>query len=169
LGINQYEFVSLEHPLFKKGCGGSILIKGIPSGVLLGEIEGKILSNYDINQEVFFAQVCVERLFPFVNLKRRFLPFSAYPAIYRDISLVLKEGTPSLEAVKIIREIAKSYLDNVQLIDCYQGDQIPEGFKGLTFRVGYRRLDQTLRDEEIDKIQEKITLELEKRLAVKIR
>ena len=69
----------------------------------------------------------------------------------------------SLEAGKLAEEIRASqepYIDEVILFDLYQGTSIPEGKKGVSYRIRYRADDRTLTDEEVNQYHEKVTARL---------
>ena len=92
-----------------------------------------------------------------------------HPSIKRDISLLLRKDTSSQDVAQIIKKEAGSYLKDITLADFYQGQQIPSNFKSLTYSLEYQAQDRTLKDEEINQIQERIIQALEGQLEVKVR
>ena len=73
-----------------------------------------------------------------------------YPAIYRDVSLLVPKGTPAAAVEAEIRRLAGDFLWDVRLFDVYEGESIPEGHRSLAFSVAYRSAERTLSDEEIE-------------------
>jgi phenylalanyl-tRNA synthetase beta chain len=83
--------------------------------------------------------------------------------------LLINKDTSSEDAIQIIKKEAGIYLKNITLADFYYGQQIPSNFKSLTYSLEYQAQDRTLKDEEINQIQEKIIRALEGQLEVKVR
>jgi len=136
----------------------------------LGEASRQVLDNWEIKKDkIFIAQVRLDSLGEFVNLERRFKPLALYPSIKRDISLLINKDTSSEDAIQIIKKEAGIYLKNITLADFYYGQQIPSNFKSLTYSLEYQAEDRTLKDDEINQIQEKIIRALEAQLEVKVR
>jgi len=96
--------------------------------------------------------------------ERIYLPPSKYPAIIRDIALLVDPGTKIIEVLNLIHAAGGPLIKDIDLFDMYEGEEIPEGKKSLAFHIIYQSNDRTLTDKEINKLQEKIikTLEEEK-------
>ena len=81
-------------------------------------------------------------------------PVSRFPAIIRDMALVVDAAVPQRQIADIIGGFP--LVDQVTLFDVYSGEQLPAGRKSLAYRVGYQSPDHTLTDGEVDKVQKKI-------------
>lgn len=117
----------------------------------LEKIERPVLDELNIkNKDVFVAEISLERLLLQVNLNKKFSHLPVYPGIFRDISLILKDGVPVGDLLKAIKEAGRPLLEEARVTDCYKGKQIPAGFKGLTISCLYRSSERTLTENEIN-------------------
>ena len=91
-----------------------------------------------------------------------------FPALRRDLAIVVKEKIP---AEKVKQEILKGgkWLEKVEIFDLYRGKGVPKGHKSLAFSLVFRAPDRTLRDEEVDHLQERIVNLLKEKLGVTLR
>lgn len=138
-------------------------------GTLL-KLEKNILDRLDIkNKEVVAAEISLGRLFPKVNLKKKFMPLPMYPGISRDISFVIKEGTKLEDIFKAIKENASLLLEQINVVDVYQGKQIPAGLKALTVSILYRSGERTLTEEEVNPIHVLVAKTLIEKFGAQIR
>ena len=86
--------------------------------------------------------------------KRRpsFTEIPAYPAVYRDISLLVPCAIPVSTVMEQIRASAAELLWDLRIFDVYQGKGIPEGMRSLAFSLSYRNAKRTLTEEESDEV-----------------
>jgi phenylalanyl-tRNA synthetase beta chain len=163
LAIKDYRFKiggnsEIEICLFKEKIG---IIRPLPENVL---------DRLDIkNKEVWIAELWLEKLLTYVNLKKQFTSLPLYPAISRDISLILKEDILAEDVLAAIRERGAPLLKEVKIIDYYKGKQIAPGFKGLTISCLYRCDTRTLTEAEIEPLQGDISSLLVNRFTAQIR
>ncbi len=128
------------------------------------------LEKFEIkNKDVFVLELSLDKLFPRVNLGKTLVPLPIYPAISRDISLVLKEEVKVEDILQAIREKAGPLLKEVKIIDYYKGKQIPAGFKSLTISCLYRRDERTLTEMEVNPMQASVVNALLEKFGAKIR
>ena len=147
----------------------NIMINQKPAGFML-ELSPQILGAFDIkNRQVVLAQVNLEMLLDGLNLERKFLDISKYPAITRDISFVINEDIPVEGVLMAIEAKGAPLLDQVKIVDYYQGKQIPDGSRGLTISCVYRLDNRTLTEEEISPLHNDICSLLEERFGIKLR
>ena len=103
------------------------------------------------------------------DLKKHFVPLPKYPAIARDISMVVKENISVAEILQAIQKNAGMLLKELGVIDFYKGKQIPAGFKGLTISCSYRAEDRTLTEAEISPLHESVAVLLREAFGAQIR
>lgn len=169
VGISDYSFISKQISCFKEGSAVALYVQDKEIG-LFGEISGDVLYNWEVKKDnIFAAQLNIDRLCEFVKLEKRFKPLALHPSIKRDISFLINQDTSSGDIIQIIKKEAGAFLKDVKLIDYYQGQQIPSNFKSLTYSLEYQAQDRTLKDEEINQIQEKVIQSLESQLEIKVR
>ena len=123
----------------------------------LGEVDREICEKFDIEKNIFYGELYISKLFREAKfLEKKYIPLSKYPSITRDISVVLGMEIPSSEVIDTIMETGGTLVKNVTLTDCYSGKQIPEGKRGLLYRIEYRSEEKTLEDTEIDRLHAEI-------------
>ena len=79
-----------------------------------------------------------------------------YPAIHRDLAIVVSKNVLASNIEKLIRSAGGDLLEKVELFDIYEGSQIPEGHRSLAYSLSYRAADRTLKDEDINPIHDRI-------------
>ena len=146
------ERISYLHP----GRSAKLSFKGQVLG-FLGEIHPEILTRYDIPEKAYLFEIDFEGMIRHVKEEKRFQPLPRFPAVYRDLSLVVDCMLETASLVEAIRGSQDPYLDEVTLFDVYQGIPIQEGKKGASFRIRYQANDRTLTDEEVNQHHEAIT------------
>jgi len=163
LGVRGFDFSRQEdHKI-------NIIINQKQVGFML-DLTPQILGAFDIkNRQVVLAQVNLEKLFGGINLGKKFLDIPKYPAITRDISFTINEDIPVQGLLVAIEAKGAPLLDQVKIVDYYQGKQIPVGFKGLTISCIYRLDSRTLTEEEIAPLHNDICSLLEERFGIKLR
>jgi phenylalanyl-tRNA synthetase beta chain len=91
----------------------------------------------------------------------RYSPLPRYPAVFRDMAVVVQESVPAAEVEGIIRRTGGARVETVHAFDVYRGEPIPKGKKSLAFSIQYRSADRTLTDEEVAAIHGKIVQTVE--------
>jgi len=92
-----------------------------------------------------------------------------FPAITRDIALVVTSDVQAGDLLEVIRENGGTLLKDVRLFDLYTGDRLEAGKKSLAYSLTYLDPERTLTDEEVTKVHQKILSELETRLGAVLR
>ncbi len=86
----------------------------------------------------------------------RVAPIPRFPAIQRDLALVVAKDIPAATVVARIRELGGEILQRVEIFDVYTGKPIPEERKSLAFSLRYQSLERTLTDEEVNSLNARI-------------
>ena len=152
-----YRFEPAEYPFFR--IGARILSGGREIG-FIGEIKRSIARLYDIKQTVYAASLSLEG-----RPESALRDIPRFPPVFRDVSFIAKSDVPYSEIEKIVSEIAGNipYLDEVVLIDRYEGEPIGEGFVSYTFRLKFVSHEKSLTDEEVAEAFEKFVEALKSR------
>lgn len=167
LGIADYQVKVGERDSFHPGKT-ALFIKDGDVLAVAGEIHPKVLNAFEIPKKVYAFEIPVDMLDKhavFVN-KHQSLP--KFPAVTRDLAVVLPETTPAAEVATAITESAGSLLIGIKLFDVYTGEQLAAGMKSLAFALTFRA-DRTLTDEDVDVSVKAIIANLETALSAKIR
>jgi phenylalanyl-tRNA synthetase beta chain len=145
---------SLLHPQ----RGGRVLLDETPIG-FVGELALGIRNAFPGTPRVIVFELDLEALHRHAAALPRFSPFSRFPASKRDLSLLAPVDLAEASIRKAL--CSEDAVEHVLLYDLYQGEQVPSGFKSLTYEVSLRAPDRTFTDDEVAEILSRI----EKRLA----
>ncbi len=144
-------------------------VKGQPIG-WFGELHPQLVEQYELSGRVLVFEFELQPLSDaYRDYSVRYRPFSMFPAMTRDLALLMPEGVPAKKVESVIRNESGELLENMDMFDYYCGKQIKEGFVSAGFRMTYRSVDGTLKDEEVDQLIEKILKKLNKELDVTLR
>jgi len=135
----------------------------------LGEVHPQVCLNYEIGITAYIAVLCVEVLSQLYVPRRSFVLPSIFPAMTRDLALVVPEGVTSAEVEAAIRERGGLLLTEVKLFDIYQGPQIEAGHKSMAYSLKFRAKDRTLTDKEAQKPLRAIVDNLQRKLNAQVR
>ncbi|HPC74336.1 MAG TPA: hypothetical protein PK120_07400, partial [Syntrophales bacterium] len=134
-------------------CG--IRIRGRDAGCL-GEVHPDVLGRLDLSRRVTVFDLSVDVLLGAYSRKVRYREFSRFPAITRDVALLVRKDLDARGILEILRENREELLENVDIFDVYSGKGVPEDMKSLGLRMTYRSAMRTLTDEEISPIHSRI-------------
>ena len=106
----------------------------------------------------------------FKDINSKYKEVSKYPAISRDISFVIAKDVNLNNYYEIVRDFAENLIEEVKLIDSYEDEKkFGRDKKSYTFRIVYRSPERTLKNEEVNEIQEKIREKTEQDLSAVLR
>lgn len=135
----------------------------------LGRLHPAVARKLDLRDGVFLAELDVDQMLARRNANPGFKPLPAYPAVQRDVALILDEGVSHDDVLRVIRQAKPENLESVELFDVFRGRNIPEGRKSVAYAITYRHGERTLKDAEVTAAQEKIVTRLKSELAATIR
>lgn len=128
---------------------------------IIGEVHPRVLEAFGIKSVAGVVELSFAKLYEAVASERRYKEISKYPAIIRDIALLVPLDTRVVEVEDVIENTGGELLQKTDLIDLYEGAELPDGKKNFAFRLVFQSFDRTLTDEEVHVIVEKITKTLE--------
>lgn len=168
LGITNYDFDRANDPSFHPGRSARLTVNGKIIGTL-GEIHPDVLENYGINTRAYVGIIELEDLVNNVNMVNKYKELPRYPAIDRDIAMVVKDEVTVKEIENIIKTVSGKLLENLKLFDVYKGDQISKGLKSVAYSMTFRAADKTLTDDEVNSVFNNIMHELKNKLDATLR
>ncbi len=121
----------------------------------LGKLDNAMKEAFALKEDMYFAQIDVAVLSR-LKKEKKFVPFGRYPSAVRDISLALSDRERFGAVEKLIREKTEGYLGRIEVIDVYEGENLPRGHTGLTVRVHYQSHQKTLTSQEVDRTHESL-------------
>ena len=137
-----------------------------------GELSKRVAERFKLRQPVFLAEM---ELAPFyagfeaARAARRYRPISRFPAVERDFSLVLREGTPFAAVREAISALNIPELVSIEARDLFRGKHIPTGYFSLLVSVTFQSLETTLTEAQVNESSARIVATLGKRLGATLR
>lgn len=136
----------------------------------LGIVNKKLRELVDVDMEVYFAELSWTQLMKEVKkAKVSFTEISKFPAVKRDLALLLDKGVSFVEVEKIAKDSERKLLREVVLFDVYEGKNLPAGKKSYAVSFFLQDEGKTLTDKQIDAIMKKIQTNLEQKLGAQLR
>ncbi len=143
-----------------------IITDGDRIGVL-GVLHPRVAQAFELSGTVCLIEIDLERLLTRPIGEKRYTPIYRFPAVSRDIALVMDEHTSYRQVESIIRNFP--LVTEVTLFDLYTGEQIPQGKKSFAIRIVYQSPEHTLTDEEVNQVQQKMLDKLNQELGADLR
>ncbi|MCR1935362.1 phenylalanine--tRNA ligase subunit beta [Clostridium tepidum] len=169
LGVNNWKLKRQEENYtFHPGRTAELYIKKDYVGIL-GEIHPDVQDNYDIEERCYVAELNLDVLYKYANVKRKYKELPKFPAVTRDIAVIVDDTVLVQEIENIIKNCGGNILESIHLFDVYKGKQIPEGKKSIAYSIVYRNSQRTLKDSEVNKVHDKIVRTLEYKLGAQLR
>ena len=149
--------------------GGLEYILGGESTLQAGRVDQNLLRDFDIEQEVFYAEIAWSRVLPLTSSQKSFSELPRFPEVRRDLALLLDESVQYAQIEELAFNTEKDLLRKVELFDFYKGKNIPQGKKSYAVTFILQDLKKTLTDKEIDRIMAKITQVMLQQLNAEVR
>ncbi len=149
-----------KHPYLHPGRQAEIVIEGDVVGYI-GQIHPEVAENYDIKTDVYVAVLDLQLLAARVRDEIKYQGLARFPAVTRDISLVMKKTVLAGQIEDIIRENGGKILEDFKLFDIYEGENVGEDEKSLAYTIRFRAKDRTLEEKDVTDVMDKILKKLE--------
>ncbi len=149
----EVNFVRVNHPALHPGRAAQILLNGEAIGVV-GELHPEWVQKYDLPSPPVVFELSV---LPLLAAKLpEFQEVSRYPAVTRDLALIVDQGLMFDGLIKSLWHVAEPIVKAIDLFDVYTGKGVPEDKKSLAFRIVMQDTQRTLQDSEVDSAVQKI-------------
>jgi phenylalanyl-tRNA synthetase beta chain len=163
----QWEESTTEKDIFSEGLSYSHKGKSL---LHFGFVKKEILGQFDINQEVLYAELDFRLVADLTkNNSILYQEIPKFPLVRRDFALQLDTGVPFDALKKIAFNTEKNILNSVELFDVYEGDKLPKGKKSYGVSFYFQDSKKTLTDKYVDKIMGKLQNQFEKELGAQLR
>ncbi|WP_124068112.1 phenylalanine--tRNA ligase subunit beta [Clostridium sp. E02] len=142
-------------PFLHPGRQSNIIYEGTTVGYL-GEVHPDVADQYKIGERAYIAVIDMPSVIPYTGFDRKYTEIAKYPAVTRDISMVVPKEILVGQIEEIIEQRGGKILEDYQLFDLYEGSQIKKGFKSVAYTISFRSADHTLEEQEIVTVMNKI-------------
>ena len=123
----------------------------------LGKVSSRVIDAYDLREEnIFVFELDIETVLSVQPIERGFKPFAKYPAVYRDLSILLDRSVESARIVDTIIRQGRGLTESVDIFDLYEGDKIAASEKAVALRICFRSESRTLGGDEINRLHDSI-------------
>jgi phenylalanyl-tRNA synthetase beta chain len=122
----------------------------------LGEVHPLVLKNYGIGERAYVAVLDLPEILPFASFDRKFEGIAKFPAVTRDISMVVPKEIEAAVIEKMIRQRGGKILEDLKLFDIYEGEQVEAGHKSMAYSLTFRSREKTLEEADIAAAMKKI-------------
>jgi phenylalanyl-tRNA synthetase beta chain len=135
----------------------------------IGQLSSVLAKKYDLRDAVFLAELNFDQLLARRNPAKSFKSLPQFPAIRRDVAMLVPETTTHEAVLQTVRKTKPAHLEAVELFDVFHGKGISEGQKSLAYAFIYRSPEKTLTDAEVNAAHLKIVEALKQNLGATVR
>ena len=134
-----------------------------------GQLLPALAKRYDLRDAVLLAELNLDVLLARRNTGKSFKPLPVFPAIRRDVAMLVPENTTHEAVLQTIRQAKPGNLELVELFDVFRGKNVPAGQKSMAYAFIYRHPERTLTDAEANAAHEKLVAQFKQRLSATVR
>jgi phenylalanyl-tRNA synthetase beta chain len=168
LSLGSVVIETMSNDLFATAL--NIQTRGGKTLATIGVVTKKILKAMDIDNEVYYADINWNQLMKAVKgVKVSYKEISKFPAVHRDLALLIDKKVQFVEIEKIAYETERKLLKSVELFDVYEGKNLEPGKKSYAVSFVLQDENQTLNEKQIEKIMQKLIANLQNKLDAKLR
>jgi phenylalanyl-tRNA synthetase beta chain len=136
----------------------------------IGWTTKQVRKHFDIKQDVFFAEINWDIVLELIKMNKvKFSPITKFPAVTRDLSLLLDRAVTFGEIEDLAGQSERKLLKEVSLFDVYEGKNLPDGKKSYAVRFVLQDETKTLKDKDIEGAMSRIQKSLEDKLSAQLR
>ena len=147
----------------------AVILQGKNQVGEFGQLLPTLAKKYDLRDAVLLAELNLDLLLARRNPAKSFKPLPAFPAIRRDVAMLVPEATTHDAVLQVVKQTKPANLEAVELFDVFRGKNVPEGQKSLAYAFTYRAADKTLTDAEVNAAHTKIVEAFKSQLKATVR
>jgi phenylalanyl-tRNA synthetase beta chain len=133
----------------------AVVVDGENVGTL-GKINQRLIKIWDLDCDVYFAEISLDKVLKSVRWNKPLHELPKYPAMDRDLSVMVKDTVRTREIMDEITSRGKGLIRDVRVFDLFRGGRVPKGYKNVSLRVLYQSEDRTLVSEDIQTLHSEI-------------
>jgi phenylalanyl-tRNA synthetase beta chain len=157
-----------EGPPFHPGKSARLRCGDDVVGVV-GALHPEVEFAFDLADACWLFELDTEKLLPYCPAQLLYSALPRFPAVGRDVAVVVDEDFASDRVVHFVRQWRPEVVEDVALFDAYVGAPIASGRKSLAYTISYRAADRTLTDEEVNALHAELVVALVRELGVELR
>lgn len=169
MGVKGISFTECENkPYLHAGRAATMQIGGEDFGSF-GELSFDVAEEFDTAARIYIGEFDFDRLFPFFTNETIYTPITRFPSMKRDLALVVDKTVRAADVQNILLSVKEPIVRSIILFDVYEGTQVPEGKKSMAFQVTYQDKNQTLREEDAQRVHSRLVETAQKELGATLR
>lgn len=163
LGLTRVRFARLDPArcsYTRPGYTAAIYVQEAPVGII-GEVHPQVIKNYELKQSAFIFEIDIDQLLQMIPERKCAKAIPKFPSTARDITLIIDKDSEAARITGYIKEdMDLPLIEDVHLLDVYEGTPIPPDKKSISFRITYRSTEETLQDKIVNDLHKNITEKL---------
>ena len=164
----RWEGIAEDAPYLHPGKAARIMVGKVLCGIA-GALHPDLVAARGLECVPWLAELDMLRVLQYCPRRVSFRPLPRFPAVQRDVAVVVDAGFQAQQIIDVIGEFAEPMVEEVRVFDHYAGAPIPDGKKSLAYSISYRAPDRTLTDEEVNALHADVVGRLLQRLPVEVR
>jgi phenylalanyl-tRNA synthetase beta chain len=164
----RWERVAAEADYLHPGKAARIEIGGVLCGYA-GALHPDLIASRHLDGEPWVAELDLMRVVQYCPRRVIFRPLPRFPAVSRDIAVVVDDDFPAQRFVDAVKEVSQPLVEEVRVFDHYTGSPIPAGKKSLAYTIAYRAPNRTLTDDEVNSMHDLLVAQLVRQLSLEVR
>ena len=165
----EYKLERSQEPYLHSGVSADIIASDGKKVGWFGKVHKKVLKNYDISEDVYYAELDTDYLSKLPEKTYATKEISKFPIVERDIAVVADEKVTNGELISAIKSACGKHFFECELFDVYRSESLGENNKSLAYKIRLVSDDKTLTADEINAIIKKVLKSLEFRFGAKLR
>ena len=167
-GIKNLRYMSEAADYYHPGRKASVYAGGSKLGEF-GEVYPDVAAAFGISKRVYIAEIWLKSLCEATDEVVKYEPLPKYPAVERDIALIVNADVTSGSLLECIRKNAGESFESASLFDIYTGEKLGEGKKSLAYNIVFRAKERTLMDEEVNAARDAVVAAAVREFGAKLR
>lgn len=169
LGISGVDYIPVnDNPVYHPGRCADLVMDGEVIGTI-GQVNPTLCGEFEVPEDTILGTLNMNKLYEIADFDRKYTELPKYPAVTRDIAVLVDDEVTAGSLMKIISNNAGAYLEKVDFFDVYKGAQTGEGKKSLAFSMTYRSSEKTLTEDEVNASFDKVVKALADKAGAELR
>ena len=147
----------------------AVIVQGKNQVGEFGQLSPVLAKKYDLRDAVLLAELNLDLLLARRNPAKSFKPLPQFPAIRRDVAMLVAEATTHEAVLQVVKKTKPANLEAVELFDVFRGKNVPAGQKSLAYAFTYRSPEKTLTDAEVNAAHAKVVEAFKAQLQATVR